>query len=33
VPWQMAIVGRVLSVLPNFVFDRIMAGRKRKPRR
>lgn len=33
VPWQMAVVGRVLSVLPNAVFDRIMSGRKRKPRR
>jgi hypothetical protein len=26
-------VGRILSVLPNPVFDRLMAGRKRKPRR
>ena len=33
VPWPMAIVGRVLSMLPNAVFDRLMAGRARKPRR
>lgn len=33
VPWQLAIVGRVLAVLPNPVFDRLMAGRKRKPRK
>jgi short-subunit dehydrogenase len=33
VPWQLAIVGRILSVLPNPVFDRLMAGRKRKPRK
>ena len=33
VPWQMAIVGRILAMLPNPVYDRLMAGRKRKPRR
>lgn len=33
VPWQMAIVGRVLVLLPNAVFDRMMAGRGRKPRK
>jgi hypothetical protein len=33
VPWQMAIVGRILALLPNPVFDRLMAGRKRKPRK
>jgi short-subunit dehydrogenase len=33
VPWQLAIVGRMLALLPNPVFDRLMAGRKRKPRK
>ncbi|HEX4779992.1 MAG TPA: SDR family oxidoreductase [Usitatibacter sp.] len=33
VPWQMAIVGRVLRLLPNAVLDRMLAGRAQKPRR
>jgi short-subunit dehydrogenase len=33
VPWQMAIVGRMLKVVPDALFDRILAGRKRKPRK
>ena len=33
IPWQMAIIGRLLKLLPNAVFDRIMAGRGHKPRR
>lgn len=33
VPWPMAIVGRLLSMLPNFVFDRALSKRARKPRR
>ena len=33
IPWQMAIVGRILGVLPNAVYDRLMAGRGRKPRK
>jgi short-subunit dehydrogenase len=33
IPWQMAIVGRLLKLLPNPVFDRLLAGRKRKPRK
>ena len=33
IPWQMAIVGRILTVLPNAIYDRIMAGRARKPRK
>jgi short-subunit dehydrogenase len=33
VPWQLAIVGRILAMLPDPVFDRLMARRKRKPRR
>jgi short-subunit dehydrogenase len=33
VPWQMAIVGRALKLLPNGVFDAIMSKRGRKPRK
>jgi len=32
IPWQMAWLARVLRVLPNRVFDRIMQARARKPR-
>ncbi len=32
IPWQMGVVARFLRVLPNFLFDRIFAGRPRKPR-
>jgi len=33
IPWQMAVVARVLRVLPNWLYDRLLAGRARKPRR
>jgi hypothetical protein len=33
IPWQMAIVGRILGVLPNWLFDRLFARAGRKPRR
>ncbi|AKJ32237.1 SDR family oxidoreductase [Caldimonas brevitalea] len=33
IPWQMAIVTKLLRVLPNAVFDRLLAGRARKKRR
>ena len=32
IPWQMAVVARVLRLLPNSVFDRVFAGRARKRR-
>jgi short-subunit dehydrogenase len=32
IPWQMAVVARVLRLLPNAVFDRLLAGRPRKRR-
>ena len=32
VPWQMAIVGRVMKLLPNAVFDRLFRHAGRKPR-
>jgi len=31
-PWPMALVGRVLKVLPRPLFDRVVQNRKRKPR-
>ena len=33
VPWQMAIVGRIWSALPDWVFDRVAGKAGRKPRR
>jgi short-subunit dehydrogenase len=32
VPWQMAIVAKLLRVLPNWLVDRAFAGKARKPR-
>ena len=33
IPWQMGVVAKLLRVLPNAVFDRVLAGRPRKQRR
>ena len=33
IPWQMAIVGRLLHVLPPFVYDALAVSAGRKPRR
>ena len=33
IPWQMAIVGRILTVIPNALYDRLMARAGRKPRK
>jgi NAD(P)-dependent dehydrogenase (short-subunit alcohol dehydrogenase family) len=33
VPWQMALVGRVLKLLPNWLYDRLFANVKHKPRK
>ena len=32
IPWPMAIVAKLLRVLPNALFDRVLAGRPRKHR-
>ncbi|MBV8501307.1 MAG: SDR family oxidoreductase [Paucibacter sp.] len=32
IPWQMGVVAKLLRVLPNWLYDRILAGRKRKHR-
>ncbi len=33
IPWQMAIAGRLMALLPNAVFDRLAARSGRKPRK
>jgi short-subunit dehydrogenase len=33
IPWQMAVVAKLLRALPDALFDRLFAGRGRKPRR
>ena len=33
IPWQMGVVAKLLRMLPNAWFDRVVAGRRRKPRR
>lgn len=32
VPWQMALIGRVLKIVPNWLYDRLFARAPRKPR-
>jgi short-subunit dehydrogenase len=32
IPWQMGVVAKLLRVLPNALFDRLLEGRARKPR-
>ncbi|OIQ68404.1 3-oxoacyl-[acyl-carrier-protein] reductase FabG [mine drainage metagenome] len=32
IPWQMGVVAKLLRLLPNAWFDRLLAGRPRKPR-
>ncbi len=33
IPWQMGLVAKLLRLLPNALFDRVLAGRGRKPRK
>ena len=33
IPWQMGILAKLLRALPNALYDRLIAGRARKPRR
>jgi short-subunit dehydrogenase len=33
IPWQMGWVAKLLRMLPNWLFDAVLAGRPRKPRR
>lgn len=32
IPWQMGVVAKLLRVLPNWLYDRVLAGRPRKHR-
>jgi short-subunit dehydrogenase len=32
IPWQMGVVAKLLRLLPNVLFDRVLAGRARKQR-
>jgi hypothetical protein len=32
IPWQMGVVGKLLRLLPNALFDRAFARAGRKPR-
>ena len=32
IPWQMGVVAKLLRLLPDFLFDRLLAGRPRKHR-
>lgn len=32
IPWQMNILAKIMTLLPNWLFDRLLAGAKRKPR-
>ena len=32
IPWQMGIVAKLMRLLPNGLYDRLVAGRARKPR-
>jgi short-subunit dehydrogenase len=33
IPWQMAVAGRVLGILPNWLYDRLASRAGRKPRK
>ena len=33
IPWQMGVVAKLMRLLPNPLYDRVFAGRPRKPRR
>ncbi|MEP7295402.1 MAG: SDR family oxidoreductase [Burkholderiales bacterium] len=32
IPWQMAVLAKLMRVLPNALYDRLLSGRGRKPR-
>ena len=33
IPWQMGIVAKLMRLLPNLLYDKLLAGRPRKQRR
>lgn len=32
IPWQMGVLAKILRILPNWLYDRCVSGRKEKPR-
>ena len=32
IPWQMGVLAKIMRLIPNSLFDRILANRKQKPR-
>jgi len=32
IPWQMGVVAKLMRLLPNALYDKLLAGRPRKPR-
>jgi short-subunit dehydrogenase len=32
IPWQMGVVAKLLRLLPNWLFDKVLSGRPRKRR-
>jgi short-subunit dehydrogenase len=32
IPWQMGVVAKLMRMLPNWLYDKLLAGRPRKPR-
>jgi len=32
IPWQMGLLAKLMKIAPNCLFDRILKGRKQKPR-
>ncbi len=33
IPWQMGVLSKILRIIPNALFDKILASRKQKPRK
>ncbi|MFZ1892224.1 MAG: short-chain dehydrogenase, partial [Formosimonas sp.] len=32
IPWQMGVLAKIMRLVPNAVYDKLVSGRKRKPR-
>lgn len=32
IPWEMGVLSKILRLIPNWLFDKILASRKQKPR-
>ena len=33
IPWQMGILAKIMRLLPDWLFDKIVSNRKQKPRK